>query len=236
MRIRSMLAVSVVLGFAVGASAQTLNIEVSTGFGDTWKSAVDGVPVSADVFAYEGSQSDKDWSLSYDLEADGDPFIAGDFSVTNNGAVAQTINVKFSTLVTIDIPQALASYGGSTGGSVTDANFDGAGGIATVEPTPFYQASIAGTPVLNIYDWPAAFGFGFAGETAAVPVANVGLPGATIASPVGVNIGDTIMIEHNFQLSPGDSASLTSFFEVVPEPVSLVLFGLGGLALIRRRR
>ena len=225
------------VGLAAGvASAEVLNIEVSSDVGTDWATAAVGVPVSASVFEYNGSHAESAWALEWEFATDGDPFVAGDFSVTNNAAVAQTINVKFSTLVTLDIPLALASIGGSTGGSATDANGDGVGGIATVDPKPFYQGSIAGTPVLNIYDHPAAGGFSFAGETAAIPAVNIGLPGATIASPVGVSVGDTIMIEHNFEISPGDSASLTSFFEVVPEPASLCLLGLAGFALLRRSR
>jgi hypothetical protein len=40
-----------------------------------------------------------------------------------------------------------------------------------------------------------------------------------------------------FTLSAGDQASATSRFEVVPEPATMSLLALGGIAtLIRRRR
>jgi hypothetical protein len=56
------------------------------------------------------------------------------------------------------------------------------------------------------------------------------------ALPAGV--ATLIGIKLQFTLSPGDSIGITSRFEIVPEPTTLLLVGMGvtGLALARRRR
>jgi hypothetical protein len=54
-----------------------------------------------------------------------------------------------------------------------------------------------------------------------------------------VPITDTlysIQSQFYFQLSPYDSATGTSHFEITPEPATLSLLAMGGLALLRRRK
>jgi len=124
--------------------------------------------------------------------------------------------------------------GGSMGGSVTDANFDGLGGVSTALGTPLYLAFLDAAAVLPIYPDPTSFAnpFGWPGQTVNIPAVNVGLPGPTIpAGPVFTSIS----IQHRFQLSPGDSMGITSFFVVVPEPATLALLASGAIVLLRRR-
>ena len=133
------------------------------------------------------------------------------------------------------VPQLPATfYGGSTGGSVTDANNDGVGGVSTVAGLPFYAGQIDGATVLPIYADPTNFPILFAGQTLNIPAQNPGLPGPTLPGPPAFA---TIGIVHNFSLSAGDSTATTSFFvvEPVPEPTTLAL-GLAGLLGVVTRR
>jgi hypothetical protein len=129
------------------------------------------------------------------------------------------------------------------GGSVTDTNFDGLGGISTVAPDALYTGMIDGVgvvPAAELYPDPfSTLPYSFPGDTENILATSFGLPGPTVPGPaVGVSIG----IVNKFSLSSMDSVSMTNFFvvEPIPEPSSIVLAALAGVALLwcgaRRRR
>jgi len=177
--------------------------------------------------------------LTFDL----DPFVNFAFGFVNTGATSDFF-LQTSTPVAPIGPTT--RVGGSTGGSVTDANNDGVGGMRTVAPNPFYVGLIDTVPVPGAELHPDPFfvpgpGFpgawNFAGETQNIPATSFGLPGPTSPGPpVAASIG----IRHEFRLAGGDSISATSFFvvEPIPEPVTAALFGMGllGLGIAARRR
>jgi hypothetical protein len=189
-----------------------------------------GVDNGNNTYSYQGTRTASDWRMDWTVLADRDPFVNAVLGVTNLSAVTQT----YTMITLLPIAPALTPaslIGGSTGGSVTDSNFDGIGGLSTAAGTPLYNGLADLVGVLPIYNHPYGVNFAFAGQTISIPSVNVGLPGPSI--PNGA-ILSTIGIKHVFTLSPGDSASFTSFFvAVTPEPASLLLLGL--LAIARRR-
>jgi hypothetical protein len=185
-------------------------------------------------YHYSGVFNDPDghWVLDLqDLIIKPDPFISAVYGLTNNAGSTQ----NFTLTVTLPVSPAITPsslIGGSTGGSITDANFDGIGTVATVSPSPFYLGTIDSAAALPILADPFSVSAPFAGGTANIPATNVGLPGPTIPGPaVLTDIG----ITHRFSLTSGDKLAITSFFVAVPEPSALVLCGLGAVALLRRR-
>lgn len=165
-----------------------------------------------------------------------DPFTNLAFNVTNIALVP--VGFTVSVLLPIAPIPGATLHGGSTGGSTTDANNSGTGGLSTLAGIPYYAGQIDGATVLPIYPDPTSFTFFFAGQTVTIPALNPGLPGPTLPSgPALASIG----IVHRFLLSPGDTAAGTSFFivEPIPEPSSIVLAVIGGMGLLlwaRRRR
>jgi hypothetical protein len=205
----------------------------------------DGTNARSEIYRAD-IQSDNTFSLSHSkpatetgwtltqLSASGnvDPFTNLNWAITNNAAVT----LLFSVSVTLPIaPQGPATlHGGSTGATLTDANFNGSATTATFGVTPFYQGQIDGTTVLSLYSAPFSHTVSIAGDTTGFST-NAGLPGPILLSgPALLSIG----IINTFTLTPGDSLSGGSFFVVVPvpEPSTMALVALSVMTLGTWRR
>ena len=187
------------------------------------------------------------WDASY-INAWGnvDPSTNLAFGITNVAAVP--VEFTFSILLPIAPIAGATVHGGSTGGSVSDSNGNGIGGLTTITSVagvPFYAGQIDGVTVLPIYPDPTSFPPGGVFpmgtfSTYSIPAANVGLPATLPSGPAPASIG----IVQRFKLAPGDSMASSSVFNVepagVPEPSTMILALGGVLALgwhvVRRRR
>jgi hypothetical protein len=217
----------------VAASATTLQIDLggeSVGLGDLTTSytptTYGGVyTLTAPYAGTNGTISQ--WSSAYDT----DPFVTQNFTVTNPTGVTQTYVFTVTSPIVPQLPTTLMS--GSVGLTITNT----ADASATLDDNgnAVYTALIDGGSVQTLFD-PAyslsctpAFCSNSQSTDFGIPVP-IGGPGATTS--IGIRI--------QFDLSPGDSAGVTSVFNIVaiPEPVTGALLGAGvlALALAGRRR
>jgi hypothetical protein len=131
-------------------------------------------------------------------------FVSAEFAVVNNSGSSVDYTLQFPAMVA---PLAMTVVGGSIAGVVTDANFDGAGGLTTTGSDPLYQGLVdsspvsGGRPVSGAISLPGSGSFTAAGQTEALPAASFGLPGPTGAGPP---LMSTIAIEFAFTLGAGD--------------------------------
>jgi len=162
-----------------------------------------------------------------------DPYIDGVFAVTNNSLTnTQTYTVLFTLPISPAITPSSLS-GASVIGNLT-VNGDG-GTLGHSAGAPMFTAFLDGVPYDTLLpsDSSVTLAFG-SGSTGAD---SFGLPGLTQPGPA---VSTSIGIQLTFTLTPGDSASFTSRFEVVPvpEPVTALMLGGGlvGLAAFGSRR
>ncbi|MHC5023682.1 MAG: MYXO-CTERM sorting domain-containing protein [Planctomycetota bacterium] len=194
-----------------------------------------GTPNGDGSYDYSGALSSDMWTMeNYQITADPDPFVSLAFGFQNTTAMTQTFTVSIVLpVIPIGTPTLI---GGSVDGTLTDTNFDGIGTL-TDDPSGagVYTGLIDGVSQLSLLN---NDGSPF---TASVPFQgggtnfgeSAGLPGPTLPGP---SVASTIGIDITFTLTPGDSASFTAFFVVVPTPGALALFGVAALGTRRRRR
>jgi hypothetical protein len=168
---------------------------------------------------------------------DTDPFVTNNVNVTNNSLALQTF------VTTVLLPISAFAYdtaiNSSVGVTVTDSNgstsmlFQNNGSTAifvgTVNLGSVLPLNPTGPATLPITLADCSPSFTGCTTTSSTGIASQAVPAGT-ATLIGITL--------TFELSPGDSAGLTSRFEIVPEPgtLALALSGLVGLGLIGRRR
>jgi hypothetical protein len=163
-----------------------------------------------------------------DVVLDYDPSISATVNVVNNTTTVQNYTLIFSLPVSPIAGGTLMA--GSTQGGTTDNNGDGSI-LSTAGPgTALYFGRIDGVNVLPLF--PDLKTINATAYSSASDTTSAGLPGVTIPGP---SVSGSIGIEHEFTLTPFDSATFSSVFVVqVPEPGSLSLLAIGGLMLLYR--
>ena len=166
------------------------------------------------------------WRLTWDCTFDPDPFVTANIVVTNNDVNPQ----NFSLLMTLPIAPAVPSptIDGSVSGTLTDLGANGAQ-VNALTGGSIYTSFIDGNIEETLLNDPFSVAIPFGG--AAVGPAAFGPQAAAEAS---ADTSIAILLE--FQLSPGDSASFTSIFNVVPGPGGLSMLAVMGLFSRGRRR
>jgi hypothetical protein len=161
---------------------------------------------------------------SLSIQSDSDPSVNLLFGVaagaTNTTFDIQSAVVSFSSLTN---PQAYASAAVTL---TSDSNGETLTGLFDGGKT--YQARYNGTSVYaSLVD-----GFSISGNQSVTDGDREPTNGTELIS----DTLSSIQSEFNFTLSAQEQASGTSRFEVTPEPATLSLLALGGLALVRRRK
>jgi hypothetical protein len=160
------------------------------------------------------------------LEFDPDPFVLNNIIVTNTTAIPQTFSAFVGLPTSFAAPNLLS---GNVLLGVIDGGLDGAT-VTNVTGQPIYQAQIDLATVATLQNDPFTLIAPIAGSSSAT----ASFAPTLSAIPVNTNIG----IQLRFTLTPGDTVSILSRFDVVavPEPGSAALIGLGLVLITRRSR
>jgi len=190
---------------------QPVNFTLSPGQSDTWQLN------SPLTYNWAGTTM-----TVQNVTFDPDPLISNNVLVQNNTAANQIYTITVALPTTFAGPNQIR---GSISTSVIGAN----AAISTVAPSAIYSAIIDGvTTVKTLQDSPFSLTTP-APATSAVASYGFQLNNVPVTSSIGITL--------KFELTPGDTATILSDFEVVavPEPSTLALLLLGGGALVLRR-
>ena len=167
------------------------------------------------------------WDYSWNLMSDPDPFISGNFTVTNTSSMMQTFDITFGLPISPSFTNGYMT--GSLSASYVDANNDG----TAMLNLNTWEGLIDGTSQMSLSPF---VGSCMGGPGCFVSIGEV-TEGPTLYTG---DANNTIGIHMNFGLSAGDSATFNTLFDVTPVPVpaAVWLFGSGliGLAGFARRK
>lgn len=174
----------------------------------------------APVVDPEGLYEITAWESKFDT----DPFVTNNLSVTNPSGSTQSY--IFTVTSPVAPPLGSTTMDGSIGITVTSTPTPVT--LSSTSPNAIYIARLDGASVQTLFNHPSSVSCGtpFCSTTS-----NAGF-GPTAGPGVTTNMG----IDIRFSLSPGDSATITSVFNIVPEPTTVSLVALGLLALVAQHR
>jgi hypothetical protein len=156
------------------------------------------------------------------LRFDPDPLVFNNTLVQNNTLVNQIYTLSVALPTVFGAPSSIR-------GSIATSLIGTAATVSSVAPFSIYSAQIDGVTVKTLQNNP----FSLTTPNSAVSaVASYGFEANNV--PVNTSIGILL----RFQLTPGDSVTILSDFEVapvIPEPSALALILLGGGAFVLRR-
>jgi hypothetical protein len=241
--IRTVLTVAFLLGASSGASAVAIQ-DYQFGFsvdGVVVADSLSDVPVvevydpAANTWGYvlTSPVAGDDWTInSWSSVYDVDPFVTNNIVLTNNSAVAQTFIISAAIPIpAFNYDRAIFS---SVGVTATDSN---ANGSVSVTSLALFEGQVNGVGVLSLLD-PVSLTQANCSPFPNTPGCTATTSDGIVLQPLPAGVATVIGIKLQFTLSPGDSIGITSRFEIIPEPGTLLLLGMGvtGLALARRRR
>lgn len=168
------------------------------------------------------------WSSAYDV----DPFVTNNITLTNNSAVAQTFIISAALPIpAFGYDKAVFS---SVGVTATDSNGNGSLSVTSLS---LFEGQVNGVGALSLLD-PVSLTQANCSPFPNTNGCSASTTDGVVLQALPAGVANLIGIKLQFTLSPGDSIGITSRFEIVPEPTTLLLMGMGvtGLALARRRR
>ncbi|MEZ4218572.1 MAG: PEP-CTERM sorting domain-containing protein [Myxococcota bacterium] len=173
------------------------------------------------------------WTIDeWDSTIDLDPFITNNFTVTNNTAATLTYTIAVSSPIPAfnadEIVQSTIQL------RLLDSNGIGGALVTSSAGTDVYEAFVNGSKALGLLTDPFSLSCTDPIDCTINGTAAAGVASQAFGPAVATSIGLTI----TFDLTPGNSASILSRFELVPEPGTALLVGIGlvGLAGARRHR
>jgi hypothetical protein len=192
-------------------------------------------------FVYSDLLEGADGRLDYRVEVlpTGPSVLGFSFDVVNTTGATQIYTLT-SSIAVAGMP-AGSLIGASIGGSVSDANFDGAATLTSAFGNPLFWGGIDfGGPsqqqLTTLINAPFTISAPFIGGTASVGPASIGLPGPS--APGASFAAGFQSIALRFALTAGDRASFSGVFvlQPVPAPSALALLTASAFLSKRRRR
>jgi hypothetical protein len=171
------------------------------------------------------------YSLNWSLHLDPDPFVSGSLTLTNLSAVPSIFTLSVAQPVAPAVPVG-AIMSGSSAITLADANFNSLANLASPAGSAIFTGTLDGVAQRTLFGAPYSLTPAFppAGLTA---VDSRSFSNEITTLPLNTQIG----ITHSFTLSPGDTVTMNSTFQViVPEPASAVLAAIAGVGLVIRLR
>ena len=172
---------------------------------------------------------------SLEVMFDADPQVDLNFSLVNNNLNYPVMfTISTATIAFTPVPNAQAAASASVTLTQGAGSPEGASITGLFPNDKIYQARYSTTYPVNSQTV-------FADLCSSMSFASgLGTSGTETVPPVGfTNLGTTVyMMESQFKfiLSPGDQASGTSAFLIIPEPASILsLLAVAGLLLLKRR-